>query len=219
MAAATIGLGAATLAVGLTVWWWRTSSRTRASRRLGPSSTSTPSSALTTPQVEPDGRHQLRVGRALSAPSRSAAQDLIYAIHDRDIKEAKGRRASVRLFYRQSNQEELCFTRSITGGGLGGEYHINGNPVTWDQMMTGGTSGGMEARSNKWDDSAIESLKNKKKLETEMSELGSRKELQRKELAISEKITGLEKNLHYSNVEQNNLRGKLTKLASERSKY
>jgi len=86
-------------------------------------------------------------------------------------------------------------------------------------MMTGGTSGGMEARSNKWDDSAIESLKNKKKLETEMSELGSRKELQRKELAISEKITGLEKNLHYSNVEQNNLRGKLTKLAYERSKY
>ena len=133
MAAATIGLGAATLAVGLTVWWWRTSSRTRASRRLGPSSTSTPSSALTTPQVEPDGRHQLRVGRALSAPSRSAAQDLIYAIHDRDIKEAKGRRASVRLFYRQSNQEELCFTRSITGGGGGSEYRINGSPVTWDQ--------------------------------------------------------------------------------------
>lgn len=35
-----------------------------------------------------------------------------------------------------------------------------------------------------------------------MAELGSPRELQRKELAISEKITGLEKKLHYSNVEQ-----------------
>jgi structural maintenance of chromosome 1 len=59
-------------------------------------------------------------------------KDLIYALDDRD-KEAKGRRASVRLFYRQSNQEELCFTRSITGGGGGSEYRINGSPVTWDQ--------------------------------------------------------------------------------------
>ncbi|VAI87619.1 unnamed protein product [Triticum turgidum subsp. durum] len=78
-------------------------------------------------------------------------------------------------------------------------------------------SGGMEARSNKWDDSRIESLKKKKsKLEAEMSELGSPRELQRKELAVSEKITGLEKKLHYSNVEQNNLKEKLHKLASEK---
>ncbi|KAG0524006.1 hypothetical protein BDA96_07G172600 [Sorghum bicolor] len=95
---------------------------------------------------------------------------------------------------------------------------VDGILLTKSGTMTGGTSGGMEARSNKWDDSAIESLKkNKNKLETEMSELGSPRELQRKELAISEKITGLEKKLHYSNVEQNNLRGKLAKLASERS--
>nr|TKW19138.1 hypothetical protein SEVIR_4G304901v2 [Setaria viridis] len=73
--------------------------------------------------------------------------------------------------------------------------------------MTGGISGRMEARSNKWDDSRIESLKKKKnQLESEMSELGSPRELQRKELAISEKITGLEKKLQYLNVEHVGLR-------------
>lgn len=49
----------------------------------------------------------------------------------------------------------------------------------------------------------IAALKKKKnEHETQMKELGSPRELQRKELAISEKITGLEKKLHYSNVEQ-----------------
>ncbi|KAG2580829.1 hypothetical protein PVAP13_6NG366500 [Panicum virgatum] len=95
---------------------------------------------------------------------------------------------------------------------------VDGILLTKSGTMTGGISGGMEARSNKWDDSRIESLKKKKnQLESEMSELGSPRELQRKELAISEKITGLEKKLHYLNVEQNNLRAKLLKLASERS--
>uniref|UniRef100_A0A453RVP4 SMC hinge domain-containing protein n=1 Tax=Aegilops tauschii subsp. strangulata TaxID=200361 RepID=A0A453RVP4_AEGTS len=94
---------------------------------------------------------------------------------------------------------------------------VDGILLTKSGTMTGGVSGGMEARSNKWDDSRIESLKKKKsKLEAEMSELGSPRELQRKELAVSEKITGLEKKLHYSNVEQNNLKEKLHKLASEK---
>jgi structural maintenance of chromosome 1 len=57
-------------------------------------------------------------------------KDLIYALDDRD-KEAKGRRASVRLVYRQPNQEELHFTRTITGAG-GSEYRIDGRLVSWD---------------------------------------------------------------------------------------
>jgi structural maintenance of chromosome 1 len=44
--------------------------------------------------------------------------------------------------------------------------------------------------------------KKKNQYESEMSELGSPRELQRKELAVSEKITGLEKKLHYLNVEE-----------------
>ncbi|CAO2164803.1 unnamed protein product [Urochloa humidicola] len=95
---------------------------------------------------------------------------------------------------------------------------VDGILLTKSGTMTGGISGGMEARSNKWDDSRIESLKKKKnQLESEMSELGSPRELQRKELAISEKITGLEKKLQYLNVEQSNLRAKLLKVASERN--
>ncbi|KAJ1254553.1 hypothetical protein BS78_K033900 [Paspalum vaginatum] len=57
-------------------------------------------------------------------------KDLIYALDDRD-KEAKGRRASVRLVYHQPNQEELHFTRTITGAG-GSEYRIDSRLVTWD---------------------------------------------------------------------------------------
>uniref|UniRef100_A0ACD6ACR5 Uncharacterized protein n=1 Tax=Avena sativa TaxID=4498 RepID=A0ACD6ACR5_AVESA len=94
---------------------------------------------------------------------------------------------------------------------------VDGILLTKSGTMTGGVSGGMEARSNKWEDSRIESLKKKKnQLESEMAELGSPRELQRKELAVSEKITGLEKKLHYSNVEQKNLKEKLNKLASEK---
>ncbi|KAL5229662.1 hypothetical protein ABZP36_028438 [Zizania latifolia] len=95
---------------------------------------------------------------------------------------------------------------------------VDGILLTKSGTMTGGISGGMAARSNKWDDSVIESWKKKKnQYESEMSELGSPRELQRKELAVSEKITGLEKKLHYLNVEENNLREKLLRLASEKS--
>jgi structural maintenance of chromosome 1 len=110
---------------------------------------------------------------------------------------------------------------------------VDGILLTKSGTMTGGISGGMEARSNKWDDSRIECMhcpvsllhidrcailkcvlmalsatsvaalkKKKNQLESEMSDLGSPRELQRKELAISEKISGLEKKLHYSHVEQ-----------------
>lgn len=37
-----------------------------------------------------------------------------------------------------------------------------------------------------------------------MSELGSPRELQKKELAVSEKITGLERKIHYLNLEEVN---------------
>ena len=49
---------------------------------------------------------------------------------------------------------------------------------------------------------AVALKKKKNQLESEMAELGSPRDLQRKELAVSEKITGLDKKLHYSNVEQ-----------------
>lgn len=46
-------------------------------------------------------------------------------------------------------------------------------------------------------------MKNKKaEYEAELSKLKSPRELQREELNLSEKITGLEKKIHYQNVEQ-----------------
>nr|TKW10721.1 hypothetical protein SEVIR_6G185300v2 [Setaria viridis] len=58
-------------------------------------------------------------------------KDLIYALDDGDKEAAERRRASVRLVYRQPDQEELHFTRTITGAG-GSEYRIDGRLVTWE---------------------------------------------------------------------------------------
>ncbi|KAG6500682.1 hypothetical protein ZIOFF_040532 [Zingiber officinale] len=75
--------------------------------------------------------------------------------------------------------------------------------LTKSGTMTGGLSGGMEAKSNKWDDSTIEALKKRKdQLESEMESLGSLRALQIKESETSEKITGLEKKIHYAKIEE-----------------
>ncbi|KAG0472907.1 hypothetical protein HPP92_014764 [Vanilla planifolia] len=103
-----------------------------------------------------------------------------------------------------------------------GERHkvvtLDGTLLSKSGTMTGGLSGGMEARSNKWDDSKIESFKKKKdKLESEMEALGSLRELQMKESEISEKVSGLEKKIHYAKKEEENVRAKLLKLKDEKS--
>ncbi|XP_078182558.1 structural maintenance of chromosomes protein 1-like [Carex rostrata] len=101
-----------------------------------------------------------------------------------------------------------------------GERHkvvtVDGILLTKAGTMTGGISGGMEARSNKWDDGKIEAVKNKKaEYEAELSKLKSPRDLQREELHLSEKITGLEKKIHYQNVEQKNVQDKLERLKAE----
>lgn len=61
-------------------------------------------------------------------------KDLIYAFDDRE-KEQRGRRAFVRLIYRQTDngsENEIQFTRTITGQG-GSEYRIDNRIVTWDE--------------------------------------------------------------------------------------
>lgn len=95
---------------------------------------------------------------------------------------------------------------------------INGILLSKSGTMTGGLSGGMEARSNKWDESTIEAFKKKRdKLESEMDALGSLRDLQMKESEISERISGLEKKIHFSKKEDENIRGKLSKLKEEKS--
>jgi structural maintenance of chromosome 1 len=94
---------------------------------------------------------------------------------------------------------------------------VDGTLLTKSGTMTGGVSAGVEARSNKWDGDKIESLKKKKgQLESELSRLGSPRELQIKELDVSQRITGFEKKLNHLNVKQNRLNKKLHELSSEK---
>ncbi|KAG9151144.1 hypothetical protein Leryth_002716 [Lithospermum erythrorhizon] len=93
----------------------------------------------------------------------------------------------------------------------------DGTMLTKSGTMTGGTSGGMEARSHKWDDKKIEGLKKKKEgLELELEELGSIRELQLKESEASGRISGLEKKIHYAEIEKKSIEDKLTKLKTEK---
>ncbi|KAF7120178.1 hypothetical protein RHSIM_Rhsim13G0035400 [Rhododendron simsii] len=80
---------------------------------------------------------------------------------------------------------------------------VDGTLLTKAGTMTGGTSGGMEARSHKWDDKKIEGLKKTKEgFELELEELGSIREMQLKESEASVKISGLEKKIQYAEIEK-----------------
>ncbi|KAB1200942.1 Structural maintenance of chromosomes protein 1 [Morella rubra] len=94
---------------------------------------------------------------------------------------------------------------------------VDGILLTKSGTMTGGTSGGMEARSNKWDDKKIEGCqKLKEQLELELEELGSIREMQVKESEASGKISGLEKKIQYADIEKRSIEDKLANLSQEK---
>ncbi|RWR83973.1 structural maintenance of chromosomes protein 1 [Cinnamomum micranthum f. kanehirae] len=94
---------------------------------------------------------------------------------------------------------------------------VDGILLTKSGTMTGGISGGMEARSQRWDDKTIEALKKKKdKFEKEMEELSSIRQLQRKESEASEEVSGLERKIQYEEIEKKNIQEKLSKLKQEK---
>lgn len=89
--------------------------------------------------------------------------------------------------------------------------------LTKSGTMTGGTSGGMEARSKKWDDAEIEGLKKlKEQYESELEELGSLREMHLKESELSGKISGLEKKMQYADIEKQSIKDKLANLKQEK---
>jgi structural maintenance of chromosome 1 len=89
--------------------------------------------------------------------------------------------------------------------------------LTKSGTMTGGTPGGMEARSKQWDDKKIEGLKKKKEqLESELEELGSIREMQLRESEMSGKISGLEKKFQYADIEKKSIKDKLRALENQR---
>ncbi|XP_065873232.1 structural maintenance of chromosomes protein 1 [Euphorbia lathyris] len=98
---------------------------------------------------------------------------------------------------------------------------VDGILLTKAGTMTGGTSGGMEARSKQWDDKKVEEsiLKLKKKkeqLEKELEELGSIREMHLKESEASGKISGLEKKIQYAEIEKRSIEDKLENLKREK---
>ncbi|KNA06759.1 hypothetical protein SOVF_178070 [Spinacia oleracea] len=102
-----------------------------------------------------------------------------------------------------------------------GERHkvvtTDGILLTKAGTMTGGTTGGMEARSNKWDDKKIEGLKKKKEqYESELESTESPREMHLRETEVSVKISGLEKKMKYAEIEEKSIRDKLKKLANEK---
>ncbi|XP_058197124.1 structural maintenance of chromosomes protein 1 isoform X2 [Rhododendron vialii] len=94
---------------------------------------------------------------------------------------------------------------------------VDGTLLTKAGTMTGGTSGGMEARSHKWDDKKIEGLKKTKEgFELELEELGSIREMQLKESEASVKISGLEKKIQYAEIEKKSINDKLERLKQDK---
>lgn len=94
---------------------------------------------------------------------------------------------------------------------------VDGILLTKSGTMTGGTSGGMEARSNKWDDKKIEGLKKtKEKYESELEGLGSIREMQLHESELSGRISGLEKKIQYAEIEKRSIDDKLSQLSQDK---
>ncbi|KAI3901248.1 hypothetical protein MKW92_040968 [Papaver armeniacum] len=84
---------------------------------------------------------------------------------------------------------------------------VDGILLTKSGTITGGISGGMEARSKQWDDKAIRDIKKtKERYELEMESLGSIREMQMKESEASGKISG----------QKVNIKDKLEKLKQEK---
>ncbi|KAK7345769.1 hypothetical protein VNO77_16380 [Canavalia gladiata] len=94
---------------------------------------------------------------------------------------------------------------------------VDGILLTKSGTMTGGTSGGMEARSKQWDDKKIEGLnKKKEQYESELEELGSIRDMHLKESEASGKISGLEKKIQYAEIEKRSIEDKLSNLNQEK---
>ncbi|XP_050205176.1 structural maintenance of chromosomes protein 1 [Mercurialis annua] len=98
---------------------------------------------------------------------------------------------------------------------------VDGILLTKSGTMTGGSSGGMEARSKQWDndkikDSIAKLKKKKEQLEKELEELGSIREMTLKESEASGKISGLEKKIQYADIEKRSIKDKLDNLKKEK---
>ncbi|MED6147274.1 hypothetical protein PIB30_042586 [Stylosanthes scabra] len=95
---------------------------------------------------------------------------------------------------------------------------LDGILLTKSGTVTGGTSGGMEARLKQWDDKKIGDLnKTKEKDELELEELGSIADMRLKESAAAEKISGLKTKIQFADIEKESINSKLKSLNSDKA--
>ncbi|GAU46035.1 hypothetical protein TSUD_268770 [Trifolium subterraneum] len=95
---------------------------------------------------------------------------------------------------------------------------VDGILLTKSGTMTGGTSDGMEARSKKWDAKKFEdSVKKKERFELELKEVGSIRDVHRIEVSDAEgKISELQKEILYAEIEKQSIEEKLLELSGEK---
>ncbi|KAL5068070.1 hypothetical protein RYX36_018957 [Vicia faba] len=94
---------------------------------------------------------------------------------------------------------------------------VDGILLTKSGTMTGGTSGGMEARSKQWDDKKFEAyVKKKEQYESELEELGSIRDMHLKESELEGKKSGLEKKIQYAEIEKRSIEDKLLNFSHEK---
>jgi structural maintenance of chromosome 1 len=84
----------------------------------------------------------------------------------------------------------------------------DGISLTKSGTMTGGTSDGMEARSKKWDSEKFEdSVKKKERLELELEEVGSIRDVHRIKVSDAEgKVSELQKKIQYAELKRKALK-------------
>ncbi|CAI5458596.1 unnamed protein product, partial [Closterium sp. Yama58-4] len=93
---------------------------------------------------------------------------------------------------------------------------LDGTLLAKNGCMTGGTSGGMESRSQRWDEQEVEKLKAARdKVAKELSEVLSVREAQSKEQEIAARIAGLERKTQYAEMELRMSEEKVTKAEQE----
>ncbi|XP_058733705.1 structural maintenance of chromosomes protein 1-like [Vicia villosa] len=94
---------------------------------------------------------------------------------------------------------------------------VDGVLLTKSGTMTGGISGGMEARSKQWDDKKFKAyVKKKEQYESELKELGTIRDINDKESGTVRGKNELEKKIQYAEIEKRSIEDKLSNLSLEK---
>ncbi|KAK9820343.1 hypothetical protein WJX72_009251 [[Myrmecia] bisecta] len=93
---------------------------------------------------------------------------------------------------------------------------LDGTLINKAGLITGGISGGMEARASRWDDKALEGLKkDRARFHKELAELPDAREAREQEERLTGEISGLENKIRYMEIDIKATEEKLARFESE----